>query len=117
VERHRPWLRSAEFLGGFLFWSAQFTAVYMATSVACGRGLGEATLLGVNVVTLIVLATSASALAGAAALLLLALRRRRAGGLDRSQAFLNDATALISGLALVAIAYTAVPALLVPACP
>ena len=116
MERHRPILRFLEATGGFLAWGAQFTAIYMVVSVACSRGWGGATLLGLPALPfLIVLATLAALVVGAG-LLLLGLRRRRAEELAGSREFLNTVTILVSALSLVAIVYNALPGLLLPSC-
>lgn len=117
MQPHHPWLRFAEFNGGLLIWGAQFTIVYLATSVACGRGWAGATVLGFAAIPVLIVATTLVALMLTGALFLVALGRKRAGGLDPTGEFLTVSTMLASGLSLVAISYTALPALVVPPCP
>jgi hypothetical protein len=103
---------------GLYAWAAQFTVVYGVTAVACARGFARAALLGLGVVPLTVVATTLVALAATGIVLARSLgeRRRSSGGAPATDRFLNYSTILISGLSLVAIAWTGLPAFLVPAC-
>jgi hypothetical protein len=114
----RPARQIALMLSGFLAWAAQFTVVYGVTSVACARGFAETRLAGLPLVPFTILAATAAALAGTGLALAraLALGRGAAAGMDPATRFLNQATVLTSGLALVAIAWQGLPVLLVPPC-
>lgn len=91
------WLLSA----GAVCWAAHFTAIYAFTGIACARNMAGAVPWAIAAITSL-------AVAVAAAMLVLALRRR--------DSFEHRLAAGILGLALVAIVWEALPALMVPAC-
>src|SRR3546814_11085129 len=106
-------------LAGRLIWAAHFLLIYGFAALACARGFADVRLLGAGVVPLIVGAATAVAILAVAAMLLLALlgpgkENAAARGGPR---FLRWMTALVSGLSLVAIVWTGLPVLLLPACP
>lgn len=102
---------------GFFAWAAQFTVVYGATSLACFRGFADVTLDGVGVVPATIAAATLVALTVTGMVIVVALARwrRLAKGPDAAH-FLNVSTILVSGLAVVAIVWTGLPALILPAC-
>jgi len=103
---------------GFYAWTAQFMVVYGVTALACARGFADASLLGLSVVPLIIAAATALALAvtGVSLGAAFARRRRTAAEAPAADRFLIHLALVIGGLSLVAIAWTGLPALLVPAC-
>lgn len=86
---------------GVLCWALHFAAIYGFTGVACARGFTHAVPWAVGAITLV-------ACAGAAVVMRIALRRR--------ESFEHWLAAALAGAALIAIAWEALPALLVPAC-
>ena len=86
---------------GALCWALHFAAIYGFTGVACARGHAQAVPWAILACTLV-------AVLGAAAVMRLALRQR--------ESFEHWLAAALAGAAIVAIAWEALPALLVPAC-
>ncbi|HEX2554989.1 MAG TPA: hypothetical protein VHL98_14915 [Microvirga sp.] len=118
AERERPVLRLLFAAGGFVAWAAQFAVIYGVAGVACARGYGGVTLLGIGLVPFAILAATLLALAATALVTLAAMRERwrmneRTDPADR---FLNTAALLVGGLAAVSILWQGLPALIVPAC-
>ena len=85
---------------GALLWALHFAAIYGITGLACARGVA-------GVVPWAILACTVAAVGGTAWVMVAALRRR--------DSFEHWLAAGIAGAALVAIAWEALPALLVPA--
>jgi len=106
-------------LAGLLIWTAQFTAIYGVTAIACARGHGVATVFGVGLVPSAVITATLIALA-LDGLVLFRARSRSLALVSEQTApadpFLAHLTYLISGLSLVAIAWNGLPALIVPVC-
>jgi hypothetical protein len=86
---------------GPLCWALHFAAIYGFTGLACARGMADAVPVAVAAFTLV-------AGGAAAAVLWLSLRRR--------ESFEHWLAAALAAAALLAIAWEALPALLVPAC-
>jgi hypothetical protein len=104
-------------MSGFVFWAAQFTIIYGVTAVACARGWHRVPLLGLDIVPASIAAATLLTL-GATGLVFwraFAARARDAHG-DPAERFVDAVTLWVCGLALVAIAYNALPALILPAC-
>jgi hypothetical protein len=103
-------------LGGLLVWMADFVFVYGFAAVACAKGLADASLVGLPVVTVVTLL--ASLLAG----VITALIARRGYCLHRSREmdehtrFIGFVAAASGGLALVALLLLLLPSLLMSAC-
>jgi len=114
----RPVTRLLAMMSGLIIWTAQFTAIYGITAIACARGHGQATYFGIGIVPLAIAVATLLAFAACGLVLVWSLRARRRGHTDPhpTDRFLQDATILISGLSLVAIAWQGLPALLVPSC-
>jgi hypothetical protein len=115
-----PTPRLLGMMAGLWIWAAQFTAVYGFTSLACARGFADWTVLGFNIVRLAIIVVTLISLALDAAVLLQALRTSRAPP-DHATSTSGDAliahtTATIAALSLLAIAYTGLPAIIVPVC-
>ena len=96
-------------------WAVHFLAIYGLTALACARGFAAQRVLGIEVVAL---GIAVATLIAAAALVLVIARalggRRR--GADDSEDFLRWMSAAAGALALVAIVWEALPALVVPVC-
>jgi hypothetical protein len=86
---------------GALCWALHFAAIYGLTGLACARGMPGAVPWAIAIPTV-------AAAAAATAVLVLARRRR--------DSFEHWLAAAAAGLALTAIVWEAIPALLVPAC-
>jgi hypothetical protein len=104
--------------GGLLIWAAQFTIVYGVTAVACARGYGDRDLVGMPVVPLAIALATIVGLVSVGFIVLGAWRRQRrlradAVSIDR---FLASSTFLIGVVSLIAIAWTGLPALVLPGC-
>lgn len=111
---------TAPFFGALLrgslalwLWALYFAFVYVGVAVGCRAGWQQASLPG-GASPLRALLLVGSGLAVAAALLLVvrSLRRPTTGGDD----LLPRVERIAAGLALIAIAWTAVPAMLLPLC-
>ena len=106
--------------GGLLIWAAHFGAVYAVNGVACARGLDRLTVLGFGAVPAIVAVATGLAVLACGAILAAALRGRGPGIADEPsgpvQAFWRMGTASGAGFAMVAIAWTGLPAALIPPC-
>lgn len=85
---------------GAIVWAMHFAAIYGITALACARGLPAVVPWAIG---------TATVLAFAAAVAITALGARAAG-------FTGWMTAAISGLALIAMAWEAIPVFVVPAC-
>jgi hypothetical protein len=112
--------KSLFMMGGLLVWAAQFTTVYVFNALACARGFAERQVLGIGIVPFVVGAASLLAFAATLAVLLAALWRRgpAQASLDERpvDGFLRYTTVAIAALSLVAIAWNALPAFVVPPC-
>jgi len=100
--------------GGLLVWAANFLVIYVHTALACERGHAHSTLFGVGVLPLAsIIATSVSA-AACGVLLVQAWRRANTeGGTPGPRLFLARLGAIVTLLALVAIAILGIPGLVV----
>jgi hypothetical protein len=118
VTADRPLSRLFAMLAGLIAWAVQFALVYGIAAVACARGLADASVLGLGIVPAAVAGVTLMALAATGLVLAQALAAARRGSREAppTDRFLNRSTLLIGGLSLVAIAWTGLPALIVPAC-
>ena len=114
--RSQPMARLFWMTSGFAFWAAQFTVIYGITGVACARGWYRISFLGVDIVQASIGVATVLALAATAVVFWGALARERGPRDASSEGFIETATLWICGLSLVAILYTGVPALILPAC-
>ena len=104
---------------GLIIWAAHFTVIYGFNALACARAFAGLSVAGLGVVPVVVVALTLAALAAAGTILLVAVRDHAAGapGDGPGEAgFLRYLTIAVAALALVAIAWNGLPALLVPAC-
>ena len=105
-------------MAGLLIWALHFALVYAVTGIACARGLGQATVLGVALVPAVVAVATLAALAATAAVV---MRTRRspwpaAGASEESGRFVRWMTAAFAALGLLAILWVGLPAVQVPVC-
>ena len=84
---------------GVVLWAVHFTVIYGFTALACARGFGSAAPWLVGVATVA---------AGAAAIVIIVTHL--------SSEFTRWMTAAVAGLALLAIVWEGLPALIVPVC-
>ena len=107
-------------IGGLLVWAAHFTVVYGFTTVACVKGLAVADVLGVGIIPFVIGAATLLAWATTGAILISATsgpippHSARYG--ETTEHFLQYTAATIAALSLVAIAWNAIPVLLVTPC-
>lgn len=104
---------------GMIAWAGQFTIIYAVTAVACARGYADLKLLGFGLVPATIAVTTLAALAVTSVVLageLTSRPRMAAETAHPNDRFLNYMTASISGLSLVAISWTGLPPLILPAC-
>jgi hypothetical protein len=103
--------QSLRVVAGLAIWGAHLAAVYAWTALACARHFAAATIAGVGLVPLVIGALTVLALGGAAVMLVVALRRRQRGGdADR---FADNLTVLGCVVALIAIVWSGLPAIIV----
>jgi hypothetical protein len=115
----RPVLEVLLSAAGLAVWAAHFGAIYATNSLACERGLAGSRVLGLPFVPAMVAGLTLVALAVLALLLRAALSRLDPpldeGG-EAEPRFTRWFAAATSALALVAVLFQAVPALVVPPC-
>lgn len=97
-------------VSGLTIFLADFVLIYVSAAVICARG-GDVRVFGAPAIATIAL--SVSVLAGVATLIVARMAWRRARTMqDERKQFTHFQAAALGGLALVAIAWTAAPALL-----
>lgn len=96
---------------GLLIWVADFLFIYVFAALACARGFDDATVFGIGVVPLAVGAATAIACAMTGAVLISAVRGAEQG--PTTSGFLQRLALGLAVLALVAIVWNGLPALLV----
>ena len=117
MDRSHPTAQLFWMTSGFVFWAAQFTIIYGITGVACARGWYHFALLGLDVVRASIASATALALAATALVFWRAFSARgRSAHNDPSERFVETVTLWVCGLSLVAIAYSGLPAVILPAC-
>jgi hypothetical protein len=114
-----PTVRMMAMTGGLWIWAAQFTFIYGFTALACARGFADGGIVGFNIVRFAIVVVTLAALALTAAILVQALVGSRTIGPDDgpSERFIKSSAVWIAGLSLLAIAWSGLPALIVPICP
>jgi len=105
-----------QLLGGMIVWAACFAAAYGMAAYVCARGLGDETVLGIAILPFGLGAITLAALA-ATGLIALAAYRRPAGTDAEPRRFLHSTALLVALLAIVAILWNGLPALLFAGCP
>ena len=107
-------------IGGLLVWAVHFTIIYGFTAVACANGFAATRVLGIGVVPFVIGAATLLALATTGLVLKSALsgpilpRSARYG--ETTEHFLRYTAVVIAVLSLVAIAWNALPVLVVIPC-
>jgi len=96
---------------GLLIWAADFLFLYVFAALACARGFDDAIVLGIGAVPLAVGVATTIASAVTGAVLISALRGDEQG--PSSSRFLQRLALGLAVLALVAIVWNGLPALLV----
>jgi hypothetical protein len=99
--------------GGLLIWAADFLFIYAFAALACARRFADERIAGFGVVQVATLASSVAALTATAWLMRNARRELRERPAARFHAFL---AAALSGLAVLAIVWTALPPLMSGTC-
>jgi hypothetical protein len=106
--------------GGLLAWAVHFAFVYGFTAVACAKRITAANVLGIGVIPFVIGAATLLAWAAAGAVLWGALSRTVPSRSPRygevTEHFLHYTAAVIAVLSLVAIAWNALPVLVVVPC-
>ena len=100
-------------VSGLAIWLTDFMLIYVVAAVLCARGGGSLQVFGAPAIAAITLCVSALAAASTLIVAHRAWGRARTASDERARFTLFQAAAL-SGLALIAIAWTAAPALLLP---
>lgn len=103
--------RTAFFLwSGLLIWAADFLFIYVLAALACARGFAATEIAGVRLVPFAAMLATLLALAGTAAVMWSARQRtRRASDRDRPAEFVSFLVLALGALALLAIAWNALP--------
>jgi hypothetical protein len=97
-------------LSGALVWALHFMTIYVFTALACARGFAEVRWLGITVVSWTIGAATTIALVAAVTIITVAMREGRPAGFNAWM------TTSVAALAVVAIVWETLPALMVPAC-
>jgi hypothetical protein len=100
-------------MGGLLIWGADFLIVYTFAAVACARQFADLELAGLGIIPAVTVAISAIALVAAALIGRSALRRLQAHNPEQPRRFIDFLALAVSVLAIIAIAWSALPALLI----
>ena len=107
-------------IGGLLVWAAHFTIIYGFTTVACAQGFAATHVLGAGIVPVVVGAVTLLAWVITCAVLISAasgpIPPRSARFSEETEHFMRYTAALIAILSLVAIAWNALPVLVVAPC-
>lgn len=107
-------------LAGFLIWFAHFNFIYGVHALVCARGFAGVRVLGMDAVDFSILIATLIALAGTLWVLRSALRRGEVNSLEAagesSAAFMRFLAITIAAGAVIAILWSALPALLIGAC-
>jgi hypothetical protein len=104
-----------EMTAGPIIWFAHLVLVYGASSVGCSRQ--GAALFGSDAVDAITAVSTVLALTASAVMIGRGIRDLRAEGRSQARSFVDGVTIALGGYAVVGIVWTALPALLGPACP
>jgi hypothetical protein len=106
--------------GGLIVWAAHFAIVYGFTAVVCAKRFAAVHVLGIGIIPVVIGAATLLAWAITGALLWSALSRPvplpSARNGEVTEDFLQHTAAIIAALSLVAIAWNALPVLLVDPC-
>jgi hypothetical protein len=116
MERRFP--RAALFTtAGLLIWATDFLFITLFAAIACARGFADGTLLGIGIVPLVSVFATVIAAAATCAVILTASQGGRADPEEPSNGdFLGRLSMIAALVALIAIAFTALPALVLRTC-
>ena len=104
-------------LAGLLIWAAHLAVIYGFTGLACARRFAQEPVLGVDLVDIAVIGVTIVALLAAAAVLVRAYRSAKMSSSEEgSVPFLRWVAAASALLAMVAIAWEALPAIFISGC-
>jgi hypothetical protein len=98
--------------GGLLIYAVDFVVIYVIEAIACAKGFADGALLGISAVALTTLLCSAVAATAVGLILRRCVVQLRAAPPDERTRFTLFIAAATSALALVGIAWTALPGLL-----
>ena len=105
---------------GLLVWALHFAVVYGFNAVACSRSFASDKVLGFGVVGLVIGAATVLAWVGIIAILASAVRgyarAPSAGDSEAAENFIRYTAAAVAMLSLLAVAWNALPALIVRPC-
>jgi hypothetical protein len=106
--------------GGLLVWAAHFLFAYGLNGLACARGFDRAELFGFGLVPLILAVATLAALTAACIILVLALLGRGPGIAAETEGGVRDfwrfGTAIVAAFSIIAVIWTAIPALIIAPC-
>lgn len=111
MERHAFTPTALLIWSGLLIWMADFLFVYVFAAVACARRFAHADVFGVGIVQFATIIATAAAGLATAAVTWSAARRLQQASTDRHSKFIFFVTAAAGGLALIALVWVAIPAL------
>ena len=97
---------------GLLIWAADFLLIYVIQAIVCAKGYAHMAVFGLQAIPATTLLCTLAATFAVIAVALRCMRRIRAAPPDERIHFTLFVAAAISGLALTAIAWTALPGLL-----
>jgi hypothetical protein len=107
-------------IGGLLVWAAHFAVAYGFTAVACAKGFATARVLGIAIIPFVIGAATLLAWAATGVVLWSALsstvQQRSPQYSEVTEKFLQYTAAVIAVLSIVAIAWNALPVLVVVPC-
>ena len=106
----------AYLLGGMIVWAGAFAGAYVVTAVVCARRLGDASMLGIGVLPFSVGLITLVALAATAIIATVAYRRWPAPSDPDLPSFVQSLTLFVALMAILGIAWNAVPALFFASC-
>jgi hypothetical protein len=108
------------FLGGLLIWGSHFLFVYGFNGIACARGFDRNAVFGIGIVPLTVAVVTVLAMAASILIVGLAVAGRGPGithECDQAlQQFWRLGTAVVASFSTIAVAWTGLPALIIPPC-
>jgi hypothetical protein len=111
VERHKFTATALLIWSGLLIWMANFLFVYVFAALACARRFADVDVFGVAIVPFTTIIATAVAGLATAAVTWSAARRLQQASTDRHSRFIFFVTAAAGGLALIALLWVAIPAL------
>ena len=108
--------RSALFVtAGLLVWAADFLFIYAFSALACARGIAHLAVAGIGIVQLASITSTVVAAAATGAVIMVGVRRAdmRSRAQTPTPIFIGQLAAIVAILALLAVAFTGLPGLLI----